>query len=67
MRQDLEIGPTLGRKLLGYMTHVDTCKLTSICSTTRTKCKMNGTYDNKSSTKEGMYVKHYELLNAIDF
>ena len=63
----LEAEPKLGRKVLGSMAHVDTCKLTSFCSTTRTKYKANDTYDNKSTTKEGIYVKHYELLNAIEF
>ena len=63
----LETEPELGRKLLGSMAHVDMQKLTSFCLTTRNKYKVSGTYDGESSTKEGIYVNHYELLKLIEF
>ena len=63
----MAVQPDLGRYLLGSLVHVDTCKLTSFCSTTRTKMKTHGTYDKTSTTKEGLYLKHYELLKAIEF
>ena len=63
----MDAEPKLGRKVLGSLAHVDTLKLTSCCVTTRNKYKIYGTYDDESSTKDGIYVKNYELLNAIEF